>query len=122
MNKFNAKVLEVRGDGGVQEILLNSDVGQISCVVVANQKSKINEIGFKKSSVAVAKNGEFSHSNNIKVKIKDIEKGEVLSKIVGDKDGIKIESLITTSSANRLDLQIGDEVSFLIKASDVFVV
>lgn len=84
------------------------------------------QIGFKESVVAVLV-GEcdtLSYSNQIKVNINLVEMGEILTKICGScqSSNVEIISLITTNSAKRLNLKSGDEATFLIKATDMFVV
>lgn len=84
------------------------------------------EIGFKESVVAVlvGKCDALSYSNQIKVRINLVEMGEILTKICGicQSSNVEIISLITTNSAKRLNLKSGDEATFLVKATDMFVV
>ena len=64
------------------------------------------------------------YANQIKVNINLVEMGEILTKICGScqSSNVEIISLITTNSAKRLNLKSGDEATFLIKATDMFVV
>ncbi|MGI5891801.1 MAG: TOBE domain-containing protein [Bacillota bacterium] len=64
---------------------------------------------------------QLSARNQLKGKIKEIKKGPVSSEIVLDVNGLAIVSSITTSSANSLNLQVGDDATAIIKASSVMI-
>ena len=77
----------------------------------------------KPSNVIISKNyiEDISLSNQTLAKIVDIENGELLSSIslkIGD---TTFESIITKESSQRLDLQKGDIINILIKASDLSI-
>ena len=77
----------------------------------------------KPSNVIISKNyiEDISLSNQALAKIVAIENGELLSSIslkIGD---TTFESIITKESSKRLDLQEGNIVNILIKASDVSI-
>ena len=77
----------------------------------------------KPTSVAVAKNisGELSYSNQLKVTIKSINSGELLSVLELAFDEFTIESIITRESQKRMKLHVNDEVLALIKSSDLSI-
>ncbi len=79
---------------------------------------------FKETEVSIGKNlsGMLSLRNRIKSTIKRIEKGEVMAKIVLAYKQKDIVSIITTGSANRLDLKAGDEVEWLVKTTEVSLI
>jgi molybdopterin-binding protein len=63
-----------------------------------------------------------SGRNILKGKVKEVIHGAVNSEIIIElPDGTEIVSIITKSSANRLDLKKGKEVSAVIKASNVII-
>ena len=77
----------------------------------------------KPSNVIISKNyiEDISLSNQTLAKIVAIENGELLSSIslkIGD---TTFESIITKESSQKLDLQKGDIVNILIKASDLSI-
>ncbi|MGJ0359654.1 TOBE domain-containing protein [Aliarcobacter cryaerophilus] len=77
----------------------------------------------KPSNVIISKNyiEDISLSNQALAKIVAIENGELLSSIslkIGD---TTFESIITKESSKRLDLQEGNIVNILIKASDLSI-
>lgn len=77
----------------------------------------------KPTNVAIAKDfqGDISLSNKIVATIEDIENGDLLSSITLKAKGIVFESLITVTSAKRMNLQKNDEVTLFIKASDLSI-
>jgi len=64
---------------------------------------------------------KISARNQFKGKVKKIEKGAVAAKVVLDVNGMEIVSVVTVDSVNDLDIQLGDEITALIKASDVIL-
>lgn len=76
------------------------------------------------SHVAIGKefSGMLSYSNQLPAKIISIEEGQLLARIVLDILGSQIESLITATSCKRLNLQTGEMVTALIKASELSIV
>ena len=80
-------------------------------------------LGAKPSHIALAKNlsGELSYSNQIRASIASIEEGRLLCSIVLHVKGITLQSFITQTSFKRIGLHVNDEVTLLIKASELFV-
>jgi molybdopterin-binding protein len=77
----------------------------------------------KPTSVAIAKNfsGELSFSNQLNAVISSIDIGELLCTLQLEFAAFRLESIITADSALRLRLSKGDEVTVLIKASDLSI-
>lgn len=77
----------------------------------------------KPTNIAISKNfqGDISLSNKIVATIDHIENGELLSSITLHAKGVIFESIITVTSAQRMNLQIKDEVTLFIKASDLSI-
>lgn len=87
------------------------------------QIGKKVKLSIKPTNISIAKDfiGEISLSNQLVATIQYIENGELLSSIslkVGD---FLLESIITVDSSKRMNLQIGDEVKILIKASNLSI-
>lgn len=80
-------------------------------------------LSIKPTNIALAKNltGDLSFSNQIAATIDSIENGTLLSSVVLKTKEILFESIITLSSAKRMNLVVNDEVKMLIKASDVSI-
>lgn len=62
-----------------------------------------------------------SARNKLKGNIKDLKKGPVSTEVVIDVKGMEVVSSITTGSAEDLKLRVGDEVTAIVKASNVMV-
>lgn len=80
-------------------------------------------LGFKSSHVALAKaiSGEFSISNRLPCTIVSMKKGELLCSIRLEFAGTPVESIITMESARAMQLEAGDEVTALVKASELAI-
>ena len=62
-----------------------------------------------------------SGRNKLTGKIKDIKVGAVMAQIVLDVNGQQVTSAITLDSVTELNLKPGDEVTALIKSTDVMI-
>jgi molybdopterin-binding protein len=78
----------------------------------------------KPSHVTLAKNlsGMLSHSNRLNATIKSIQKGKLLSIVELMVEGFSVESMITTKALDTMQLQKGEALEMLIKASDLSIV
>ena len=77
----------------------------------------------KSTNILVAKNfeGMLSFSNQFKAKIEEVDKGKLLSSISLKVKELNLESIITQSNSSKMDLKKDDEVTVLIKASDLSI-
>lgn len=105
--EFNAHVLKM------MSLDLNSNISIGKKVLLS----------VKPTNIALAKDlaGEISFSNQIAATIQTLTHGKLLSSVGLIIDNIVFESIITLSSAKRMNLRINDEVIMLIKASDLFI-
>ena len=80
-------------------------------------------LSVKPTNIALAKDlaGEISFSNQMEATIQTLTHGKLLSSVGLTINNIVFESIITLSSAKRMNLRINDEVIMLIKASDLFI-
>ncbi len=80
-------------------------------------------LGVKASSIALAKDlhGMISLSNQLKCIVKSVKNGVLLSSIKLSVDNLIIESIITLESSKRMNLKSGDNVTALIKASELSI-
>lgn len=66
---------------------------------------------------------QYGARNAIKAKVKSLKKGDVMSLVKFDVTGpVDMASVLTTESAEALDLKAGDEVQLVIKAIHVLPV
>lgn len=80
-------------------------------------------IMFKETEVSVAKelSGRISLQNKIDCTIENIERGELLSKVILNYKGSVVVSVITTGAVEQLELSPGDKVKALIKTNEVII-
>jgi molybdopterin-binding protein len=62
-----------------------------------------------------------SARNQLIGKVVDLHRGDVSTEVILDVGGQLIAAIITTASADRLELQVGDVASAVFKAHDVIV-
>lgn len=62
-----------------------------------------------------------SARNQLKGTVKSIKSGAVMAEVLVDIGGQEIVSVITDSSVHRLQLKAGDQVSVIIKSTEVIL-
>ena len=87
------------------------------------QVGKKVKLSVKPTNISIAKNliGEISLSNQIVATIENLENGQLLSSIILKVHNTILESIITVDSSKRMNLQIGESVTILIKASNLSI-
>ncbi len=87
------------------------------------QVGKKVKLSIKPTNISIAKNliGEISLSNQIVATIENLENGQLLSSISLKVHNTILESIITVDSSKRMNLQIGEKVTILIKASNLSI-
>ena len=87
------------------------------------QVSKKVKLSVKPTNISIAKNliGEISLSNQIVATIENLENGQLLSSISLKVHNTLLESIIIVDSSKRMNLQIGESVTILIKASNLSI-
>lgn len=127
MNKLPARVSQIEGEQNLHIVSFEGDGYSLKMMGLdLPQGLEVNAhvlLGVKSSHVAIAKNlsGMLSYSNQIKAVVETIEEGKLLSNVLLRVNDFMMQSIITTSSARRLSLCVGDEVILLMKASELFV-
>jgi len=81
------------------------------------------ELTLNPTHIALGKNisGTLSFSNVMSAKVDSFESGVLLSSVKLVVKEVVLESLITVASLKRMALQVGDEVSIIIKASELSI-
>ncbi|HHD79535.1 MAG TPA: transporter [Epsilonproteobacteria bacterium] len=81
-------------------------------------------LAVKPTHIAIAKDftGMLSYSNQIKAVVQSCEMGILLSSVKLLAVDVLLESIITSQSALIMDIKAGDEVTAMIKASEVSIV
>ena len=87
------------------------------------QIGKKVKLSVKPTNISIAKNllGDISLSNKLVAIIQNVENGKLLCSLSLKIYDVLLESIITVDSSKRMNLQIDDEVSIFIKASDLFI-
>lgn len=80
-------------------------------------------LGIKATHISLGKDlsGLISYSNQIKAKIISCENGKLLSSIKLSLGNVVLESIITLESALRMNLKADDDVTMMIKASELSI-
>lgn len=80
-------------------------------------------LGIKPTHIAIGKDlsGLVSYANQIKSKIISCENGKLLSSIKLSVKDVILESIITLESALKMDLKADDNVTMMIKASELSI-
>jgi len=127
MNTLNASVVNIESMDEISIVTFKTDDTQMKMMSLSlNMPIKIGSkiiLGVKASSILIAKDlsGILSASNQLKCIIKSINTGVLLSSIKLSFFDSVIESIITKDSSLKMNLQVGDEVLAIIKASELSI-
>ncbi len=125
MNKIKGVITDIITFDNLSLITVDVDNVTFSCVVILHEKPFV-KIGnfvfllFKETEVSIGKNfsiNSISLSNKIPCKITKIKKGKILTEIHLSFKGIK--SIITTKSAEIMNLKENDNIIAFIKATEI---
>ncbi|HHD84252.1 MAG TPA: hypothetical protein ENK93_05175 [Campylobacteraceae bacterium] len=80
-------------------------------------------LGVNFSSVAIAKDlgGSVSYTNQVAARIAETEEGELVTVVRMQIGATELAALITTGAFRRMQLKVGDSVTAIIKANDLFL-
>jgi molybdopterin-binding protein len=127
MNRIQVKVEKIESNEQLTLLSLRSKSHKLSMMSlelspdITEKKELI--VSTKAANIAIAKDydGVLSYSNQLSVEIASMEMGKLLCSLDLLFEETILESIITTHSANRMQLQVGDRVTALIKASDIAI-
>ena len=130
MNRLSATITAIETSDAISLVeLLAFDYTFTSVIIDTPDTAPYLRIGrvvtliFKETEIAIAKNlgGQISLRNRFPSNVLAVTRGAVLSKVTLDFRDLTITSIITTRSANRLNLQPGDAVIGLVKANEMAI-
>jgi len=127
LNDLYATVKEIKSFEGLNIVSFDFNKTTLSMMSLElDSKIQVGTtviLGVKPSNITIAKNlsGQLSSSNQIKSIVCNVTKGKLLSTINMKAEDTLMESLITLSSQQRLNLQVGDEITALIKATELYI-
>jgi len=127
MSTIIATVLDIQSCDSLNIVKFDSDD-----IILTMMSLELNEnitigtkvkLTVKPTHVAIAKNfsGELSYSNQFKTTIVSCENGQLLCSLKLQYLDLFLESIITLNSSKKLNLKVGDEVTALIKASELSI-
>lgn len=131
MNKLKGVISAIVTDKGISLITVNVSGIKILAIMVeaTNMPSSLKSgdtilVAFKEISMSIGKNisGEFSIRNRFESIITYIEKSKLLTKVILNFNQCQLVSVITTASADRLGLNMGDHVTGLVKTTDIVLI
>ena len=127
MNQFRATVKNIEHIDNLH--LVSFRVGNQTMKMVCLELNELLQVdsvvklSVKSTNIAIAKNfsGMISYVNQLNAKVTAVNNGRILSSIQLSIEEFKLESLITLEASLLMNLSIGDEVTVLIKGSEVSV-
>lgn len=131
MNRLPGIVTAIDRCGSVALIDVAAAGHQLTATLVdASSRAQRWRIGmavtllFAETDVALAKqlSGRISMRNRIHATVLEMERGQILSKVVLAVAGHRLQSIITTRSCAALALEVGDSVEALVKANEMSVI
>jgi molybdopterin-binding protein len=130
MNKLKGQIVNIQSEENISLVDINVGNQIFRALVLETQEtSPFLRVGnfvyilFKETEVSIGKiiKGSISLSNRIPCTVWKIKKGKILSQLELIFEDIKIFSIITTSSLERLGIKEGDSVEAFIKANEVSI-
>lgn len=131
-NQISVEISEVR-TGAVNSLIVGKMAGGefLKATVTTDSETNLGlKAGkkavflFKASSIIIAKGDDelkLSATNQIKGKVASIQEGAVNSEVDIEVAGDKLTAIITNESVKNLALKVGDNVTAIIKATQVIV-
>jgi len=130
MNKLLGNIKSIDAHDGLLLIKTNVYNTELEAIIIGNEneypylKNNNNvSLIFKETEVLLSKDKSLniSDNNEITCTITSTTKGSLLTQVNLDFDGNIIAAVITSSSAERLQLKINDTVKAFIKANEIIV-
>ncbi|MCF6200833.1 MAG: TOBE domain-containing protein [Hydrogenimonas sp.] len=128
MNKIEGTVVSVTSSGELTSVEVESLGTTVTAFLIGSglDTPKLSPgscvwVLFKESEVALAKDfsGYISLRNRFEGEIEKIERGELLAEITVDCRGVKIVSVISKKGYDKMELNIGERVTAMIKANEI---
>lgn len=126
MNTLKAQVTQIDSMDNLTIVKFDYEGTALSMMSLGLKDVKVGSqviLSINASHIAIGKDlkGDISLSNRFDCIIKALDKGKLLSSLKLSINDDCLSSIITTSSVNRLNLNVGDEVQALVKASEISI-
>jgi molybdate transport system regulatory protein len=131
MNRIAGTIAAIESCGSVMLVDVQVGSQRYSATILGSGEMAVSwNIGtpvtllFKETEVALAKNlsGMISLRNRFKGVVSAMESGQVLTKVSFVADGEIVTSIITTRSAQAMQIALGDAVEGLVKANEMTLI
>ncbi|WP_293445762.1 TOBE domain-containing protein [Persephonella sp.] len=128
MNRLKGRIINIESSESISLVEVKTEIGNICAVVVETPKTsdylKVNNsiyVLFKETEVSIGKelSGMISLRNRFECIVEEIQKGKVLTRLVLRCRDKTIKSVITTRSAENMNIKKGDFVIALVKTNEV---
>ena len=128
MNKLTGKIILIQSSPHMSMVDVDVSGDVFSSIVLETpvtapylKKGIEVTLLFKETEVSIGKNlsGLISLRNRFKGTIKRLEKSDILTKVFLNYKNKEVISIISSRSAERLTLIVGDEVEWLVKTNEV---
>jgi molybdopterin-binding protein len=127
MDRFQATISDIKNVDDLNIVTFDFNGVELKMMSLELQKDiKVGTkviLNTKTTSISFAKDfaGEISISNKLKATIKEYKVGELLCSVKLSIGELIFETIVSVEVFDKLDLQIGDEVTAFIKASDLSI-
>lgn len=127
MNQIKATITDIKKHQNISALRFDALGFKMSMVALElNEKLQIGSevtIKAKATNISLAKElqTQITISNQLQGEIYEIDNGEILCSVRIKVQETILESIITQSSALKMDIKVGDTIIALIKASDVSI-
>jgi len=127
MNRFRATITGIVSEGSLH--IVHFDFGGTALQMMSLELAEEIRVGagvlltIKSTSIALAKSfsGEVSYTNLIPALVVAVRQGRLLSSVLLNASGYRLESILTRDAAARMRLGSGEEVTLLVKASELSI-
>lgn len=126
MNTLKAQVTQIDSMDNLTIVKFKYHEQNLSMMSLGLKDIKVGSqviLSINASHIAIGKylKGDISLSNRFDCVIKELDKGQLLSSLKLSINDDYLTSIITTNSVNRMNLQVGDKVQALVKASEISI-
>lgn len=127
MSQILAKVSQIQKEQNLHIVKFDFEGTALKMMSLdLNDKIKIGTkvaLNIKPTHMALARDfsGEVSYSNKIQAKVIKVDNGKLLSSIELQVHDVVLESVITSDSSKRMNIKTDDELTILVKASELSI-
>lgn len=128
MNILTGVITQIQQSGAILLVDIDVDGQPFSALMMDSairpewlQKSNSITLVFKETEVSLGKNisGLISLRNRMLCKVVQVDRGELLSKVIMQFHNHLISSAITTRSIDFLQIAVGDSVEAMVKSNEI---